>query len=69
MKVKVDRRLCIGVGNCVALAPKVFKLDEKNKAVAAEASSTDEEILWSAAESCPENAIILEDDEGRQLYP
>jgi hypothetical protein len=22
-----------------------------------------------AAESCPENAIIVEDDEGNQLYP
>lgn len=69
MKVKVDRELCIGVGNCVAIAPRVFKLDEQNKAVAVEASSVDEQTLWDAAESCPENAIILEDDEGRQLYP
>ena len=69
MKVKVDRELCIGVGNCVAIAPRVFKLDQQNKAVAAEASSVDEQTLWDAAESCPENAIILEDDEGRQLYP
>ena len=70
MKVKVDRELCIGVGNCVVVAPKVFKLDQQNKAVAADASSVDdEEVLWDAAQSCPENAIILEDDEGRQLYP
>jgi ferredoxin len=69
MKVKVDRELCIGLGNCVAIAPRVFKLDEQNKAVAAEASSAEEQTLWDAAESCPENAIILEDDEGRQLYP
>lgn len=69
VKVKVDRGLCIGVGNCVAIAPGVFKMDEHNKAVAAEDSSADEQTLWDAAESCPENAIILEDDEGRQLYP
>jgi len=69
MKVKVDRELCIGVGNCVAAAPRVFKLDQQNKAVAADTPSVDEEILWDAAQSCPENAIILEDDEGRQLYP
>jgi ferredoxin len=69
MKVKVDRELCIGVGNCVAIAPGVFKLDQQNKAVVAEAHSVDEKTLWEAAESCPENAIILEDDEGRQLYP
>jgi len=69
MKVKVDRGLCIGIGNCVVAAPKVFKLDQQNKAVAADASAVDQEILWDAAQSCPENAIILEDDEGRQLYP
>jgi ferredoxin len=69
MKVKVDRELCIGVGNCVAIAPRVFKLDQQNKAVAADASLVDEQTLWDAAESCPEKAIILEDDEGHQLYP
>jgi ferredoxin len=69
MIVKVDRQLCVGIGNCVVVAPGVFKLDEKKKAVAAGTSSVDEQILWDAAESCPENAIILEDDEGRQLYP
>ena len=69
MKVKVDRELCTGVGNCVALAPKVFKLDQQNKAVASDGSSVDEQVLWDAAQSCPENAIVLEDDQGRQLYP
>jgi ferredoxin len=69
MKVKVDRGLCIGVGNCVAVAPRVFKLDQANKAVANDDSSVDEQTLWDAAESCPEKAIILENDAGRQLYP
>ena len=69
MKVKVDRDLCIGVSNCVAIAPTVFKLDEKNKAIVLDHSSVDEDTLLEAAESCPENAIIVEDDEGHQLYP
>ena len=69
MKVKVDRDLCIGVGNCVAFAPSVFKLDEENKAVVLEPSSVDDKTLLEAAESCPENAITSEDDEGHQLYP
>ena len=69
MKVTVDRNLCIGVGNCVAYAPTVFKLDEENKAIVLDPSSVDEETLVGAAESCPENAIIVEDDEGNQLYP
>jgi len=69
MRVRVDRDLCIGVGNCVAYAPTVFALDKENKAVVLDPSSVDDETLLEAAESCPENAIIVEDDEGNQLYP
>ncbi len=69
MKVKVDRNLCIGVSNCVAIAPTVFELDDENKAVVLDPGSVDEKTLMEAAESCPENAIIVEDDEGNQLYP
>jgi len=69
LKVRVDRDLCIGVGNCVAYAPTVFKLDDENKAIVLNPSSVDDETLLEAAESCPENAIIVEDDEGNQLYP
>jgi len=69
MKVTIDRELCIGVSNCVAVAPRVFKLDKENKAILLDVSSADEDTLMKAAESCPVNAIIIEDDEGRQLYP
>jgi ferredoxin len=69
MKVKVDRELCIGVSNCVAIAPTVFKLDEENKAMVLDPGSVDEGTLMEAAESCPENAIIVDDDEGNQIYP
>ncbi len=69
MQVRVDRDLCIGVGNCVVFAPTVFKLDEKNKAVVLDPSSVDDDTLLEAAESCPEQAIIVEDDEGHQLFP
>ena len=69
MKVRVDRDLCIGVGNCVAFAPTVFALDKENKAIVLDPPSVDYDILLEAAGSCPENAIIIEDDEGNQLYP
>ncbi len=69
MKVKVDRDTCIGVGNCVAFAPTVFKLDDENKAVVLDVASADEKTIMEAAESCPVSAIIIEDDNGNQLYP
>ncbi len=69
MKVRVDRDLCIGLGNCVAYASTVFALDEQNKATVINPESVDDKTLLEAAESCPVNAIIIEDDEGHQIYP
>lgn len=69
MKARVDRDECVGVGNCVALAPEIFSLDDQNKAVVAEGVSAGDQTLWDAAQSCPVNAVILQDDEGRQVYP
>ncbi len=69
MKVQVDRDLCISLGNCVAIAPTVFAFDNENKAIVLDPLSVDEKTLFEAAESCPENAIIIEDDAGQQLYP
>lgn len=53
----------------MAIAPTVFKLDDQNKVVVLDPGSVDEETLVEAAKSCPENAIIIEDDDGNQLYP
>ena len=69
MKVRVDRDLCIGIGNCVAYAPTVFELDEENKAVVLDPASVNDDTLLEAAKSCPESAILVEDNEGNQLYP
>ena len=69
MKIKIDREKCTGVANCVGIAPDVFELDDENKAVIIDISSADEDTLWRAAKGCPKDAIIIEDDEGKQLYP
>ncbi len=69
MRAIVDRDLCIGAANCVAIAPTVFQLDVEGKAVVLDVSSVDEDTLIEAAESCPTSAIIIEDDRGRQIYP
>ena len=51
------------------MAPTVFKLDKNNKAVVLEVDSVDSQMLMDAAESCPVDAIIIEDDDGNQIYP
>ena len=69
MNIRIDRELCAGTGNCVALAPSVFKHDEENKAVVLDASSLDIDTMFEVAERCPHDAIIIETGEGYQLYP
>ncbi|MFH1111614.1 MAG: ferredoxin [Patescibacteria group bacterium] len=82
MKVKVDRDLCISAASCIALLPEVFELDEEGKAViknkdGAKTSdwtdysklSVDAQKILEAARSCPTNAVIIEGDNGKQIYP
>lgn len=69
MKVRVDRDVCIAASNCMAVAPSVFELDDSKIATVLDPSTVSEDTLWEAAESCPVGAVILEDDEGNQLYP
>jgi ferredoxin len=47
----------------------VFQLDKENRAIVLDISSVAEEKIMSAAQSCPMNAIIIEDDQGTQIYP
>ena len=68
-KVEVDRELCIGAAPCVTVAPAVFQLDDENKAVVIDEKGADDETILLAAQSCPVQAIILYDEEGKQIYP
>lgn len=69
-KVKVIKDLCIGAASCVALAPLAFELDDEGKAVVLDSvsESTDDELL-DGAKSCPTDAIIVEDETGKQIWP
>ena len=69
MKVRIDRDRCTGLANCVAIAPTVFEMDDEFKAVVIDESSVDDETLWRAARACTQDAVILQDDNGKQLYP
>ena len=67
---KINRDACVGVGNCVAIAPDVFEMDDQDKAIVVNPQGADEDTLWKAAESCPVDAVILEDDTtGEVVHP
>lgn len=69
LKVRVDRDVCIAASNCVAVAPTVFQLDDSKVATVQDPTTVNDDTLWEAAESCPVGAVVLEDDDGNQLYP
>ena len=69
MRIRIDREKCVSSGNCVVTAPTAFLLDSEQKARLIEPDSVDDDTLMLAAEMCPTEAIVLESNEGEQLYP
>ena len=68
-KIVVDRNLCIGAASCVVMASNTFELDAENKAIVKDLHGNTTDEIWQAAESCPTKAILLYDEEGKQVYP
>lgn len=82
-RVRVLRDTCIGAGPCTVIAPKVFELTDEGKAIIlrkdgtktsdpvsyAELSEEDASMIREAAKSCPVFAVVIEDGEGRQIWP
>ena len=62
MKAAVDRDSCIGCGNCEAVCPDVFVLDDENKStvIINLIPKEFEACAKEAAEQCPVNAITIE---------
>ena len=69
MRVEVDRELCTSVATCVAVAPNTFELDDEGIAIIKNPKGDDEAAILKAAQSCPVNAIIVYDDNGKQIHP
>jgi len=68
MQVRILRHECCGNAECVEAVPDVFQLDSHNKAVVLDSEAATPEVLRDAAESCPCQAIEIEDDEGN-VFP
>lgn len=68
--MSIDRSLCIGAATCVAIAPKAWVLDDEAKAVILDTADAEtDESLMEAAKGCPVMAIIITDENGKQLFP
>lgn len=68
-RIVVDRVKCIGANSCVAVAPGVFQLDDENLAYIVDPDSADDDTVLMSAQSCPVLAIMLYDEDGKQIFP
>ena len=68
-RIEVDRELCFGFGDCVDTAPRVFALDEDDKAIVIDPDGASLERIVEASQNCPVDAIIISDSAGVQIYP
>ena len=69
LRVRIDRSLCVGFGDCVTEAPEAFTLDEEGVAVFVFPERVERERLLRACELCPVDAITVWDAEGNQIVP
>lgn len=59
LKVKINHSACLGCGTCVSIAPNTFKLGSDGKSAVKEGSADSPELIKTAVESCPAEAIEL----------
>ena len=69
LHVRIDRHRCIGIGNCITIAPTAFDWHKGDyfKAAVVDLTSIDEDTLRQVVLSCPTQAIVLEEVE--ELLP
>ena len=66
MLARVDADECSAHGDCVEIAPEVFRLDDTAVVI----GTGPDELLLEAAEACPAVAISIVDTEtGETVYP
>ena len=70
LAIKVDHAVCMGNGQCVFLAPDVFRHNDARQSEVVDPAAAPEELILEAASFCPTGAIEVADaDTGEILFP
>ena len=69
LRIRIDRGLCVGFGDCVTAAPGAFQLDDESIVIFVAPDAVDREQLLEACRVCPVDALTVWDEAGEQLVP
>ncbi|HYT62463.1 MAG TPA: ferredoxin [Gemmatimonadales bacterium] len=69
LRVRIDRTLCVGFGDCITEAPEAFVLDDSGTAVFVKPEDVERERLLRACDACPVDAITVWNEDGTQIVP
>jgi ferredoxin len=70
LRVTVDHDFCVGNGQCLAVAPEVFRHNENRQSEAVDPDGAPVDRILEAASLCPTAAISVRDaDTGDPLFP
>jgi len=69
LRVRIDRTLCVGFGDCVTASPEAFILDNEDIAVFRAPETVDRACIVKACASCPVDALTVWDESGEQIVP
>jgi ferredoxin len=70
LTIRIKRYACIATGNCMKVAGNTFEFDaERVCSFRLDETTIDRERLIEACRVCPVNALIVIDEQGKQLVP
>jgi ferredoxin len=69
LRVRIDRTLCVGFGDCITEAPEAFALDATGVAVFVQPEAVARDRLLRACDACPVDAITVWSENGSQIVP
>lgn len=70
LKVRIDRLICVGFGDCIEDVRGAFRFDDEGIATFTdEVTAIDPSLLLQACRACPVDAITVLDPDGRRIVP
>ncbi len=69
LRIRIDRDLCVGFGDCIKVAGEAFSLDGEDVATFAQPERVERERLVAACDACPVDALTVWDETGSQIVP